>query len=358
VDYRSIMSGRRRDPVAMLVRLGLACASIPYRIGVLLRNRAFDTGRAEIHRAGVPVISVGNLTTGGTGKTPVVAYLARWLRERNLRVAIVSRGYGRGESDENDEAAELHQRLPDVPHVQDADRVEAARIAVEELETQCIVIDDGFQHRRLYRDLDVVLIDATCPFGYGRLLPRGLLREPVAGIGRADAVILTRCDQVSVDELDAIRDRVRRLHAQLPLLECVHRPAALIQAGGNRQPVDILMGKPIAIFSGIGNPQAFRQSLENLGGRVVAARELPDHAVYDRDTVRDLIVWLEGLGASDPPPQAVLCTQKDLVKLQTDRLGGMPLYALQIEAEFEDFGVLAEQLETLVASLSSRTESC
>src|SRR5439155_4635434 len=129
------------------------------------------------------------------GNTPCVEYLARHYRDLGLRVAVLSRGYGAREG-RNDEALVLEANLPDVPHLQGADRVALARIAVEELESNVLVLDDGFQHRRLARDLDVVLIDATEPWGYGYLLPRGLLRESPRGLKRAGAVLLTRCDQV------------------------------------------------------------------------------------------------------------------------------------------------------------------
>ena len=151
--YKSILSGERTDLTAAVMRGGLAGLSVPYGAAVARRNRRYDRGHAEVHDCGVPVISVGNLTTGGTGKTPIVCYLANWFRKRGKRVAIVSRGYGRGDADHNDEALELYSRLPDVPHIQDPDRVAAARIAVEELESELILMDDGFQHRRLHRDL-------------------------------------------------------------------------------------------------------------------------------------------------------------------------------------------------------------
>ena len=139
------MSGKRRDPIAMVVRVMLRMASVPYGIVVRRRNHNYDRQVADIQRCDIPVISVGNLTTGGTGKTPIVCLLAKRLRERGLRVAIVSRGYGRGDADANDEAMELHARLPDVPHIQNPDRVAAAQVAVEELEAQIILMDDGFQ---------------------------------------------------------------------------------------------------------------------------------------------------------------------------------------------------------------------
>src|SRR5205807_5814849 len=175
------------------------------------------------------VISVGNLTVGGTGKTPCVEYVARRLRTWDRRVAILSRGYG-GDGGANDEALVLEDNLPDVPHLQGADRVALAKIAVEELESDALVLDDGFQHRRLARDLDLVLIDATQPWGFGYQLPRGLLRESPRGLKRAGAVLLTRCDQVDAAALARLGDQVARLAPQAPVIETSHRPTAWLAA--------------------------------------------------------------------------------------------------------------------------------
>ena len=327
-DYRSIISGQRKDPAAILLRGGLFLASGLYGVAVRLRNRGYDRGRSETHRSEAIVISVGNLTTGGTGKTPIVCFLARWLRRRGLRVAIVSRGYGRGDADVNDEALELYDRLPDVPHVQDPDRVEAARVAVEELESQVILMDDGFQHRRLERDLDIVVIDATCPFGYGHLLPRGLLREPVRGLERAGLVMLTRCGLVDNETLEAIEREIHQVNSDLPLVRCDHRPAHLREFPAREVSLDSLAASSVAVVSAIGNPTAFEKTVESCGAAVIAATQLADHDPYDRDTVEALCKWIESI---DEAIDQVICTHKDLVKLRTDRLAGKPLRALLIE---------------------------
>src|SRR4029077_10261881 len=140
------------------------------------RNLAFDHGWKTSVKVGVPVVSVGNLTLGGTGKTQCVEYLAKLFRGNDLQVAILSRGYGMDRGP-NDEALVLEENCPDVPHLQGPDRATLAQTAIEELESDLLILDDGFQHRRLHRDLDIVLIDATCPWGLGYLFPRGLLRE-------------------------------------------------------------------------------------------------------------------------------------------------------------------------------------
>ncbi|TWU42721.1 tetraacyldisaccharide 4'-kinase [Novipirellula artificiosorum] len=328
IDFRAIMSGERKGLLASLMRTGLSIGSVPYRIAIARRNRSYDTGRSEIHRCGVPVISVGNLTTGGTGKTPVVCFLAKWFRAQGIRVAIVSRGYGRGENDANDEALELHARLPDVPHVQDADRVEAARIAVEELETELILMDDGFQHRRLHRDLDVVVIDATEPFGFGHLLPRGLLREPIVSLRRADIVILSRCDSVSDQAIQRIEQRVQQANARVPIVHSSHTPTRLLEYPNREMPIDSLRGRNIAVVSAIGNPAAFAETLRGCGANLVDSRTLPDHDAYSPDTVQAIRQWARSLGDA---VSMIVCTHKDLVKLCTDNLGGVPVAALLIE---------------------------
>ncbi len=328
MNYRELLSGRRRDPLAALIRGVLAAGEMPYRAAIAFRNRGFDNGRLEVAHCGVPVISIGNLTTGGTGKTPLVRYVARKLREQDVRVALVSRGYGSTDGTGNDEAMELAWALPDVPHLQNADRVASANIAVEELESQVILMDDGFQHRRLHRDLDIVVIDATCPFGYGHLLPRGLLREPVESLRRADAVVLSRTDAVTADQRDAIRNRVLAINPQLVWATAVHQPTALLSWSQDVDPVERLHDRSVAVLSAIGNPDAFAATVKNCGANVVDVMSLPDHDPYAAETVAQLRQWIAGLGdrVSD-----VVCTHKDLVKLQTDRLGGRPLRAVLIE---------------------------
>lgn len=328
MDFRELLSGRRRDPLAFCLRGLLRLGVLPYRLVVSHRNRGFDSGQSEIHQAAVPVISIGNLTTGGTGKTPLVCFIARHLRGLGLRVAIISRGYGAQAGEDNDEAMELARVLPDVPHVQDANRVEAARIAVEELETEIILMDDGFQHRRLYRDLDIVVIDATNPFGYDQLLPRGLLREPVASLARADAVILSRTDLVGESTRMRIKDVI---HSQAPkamVAEAIHSPASILVWPDRTRSIQSLVGKRVALVSAIGNPDAFAATVKGCGAIVVGSKQLPDHDVFDRKTVDEIGSWLSGFGDHSIE---LICTHKDLVKLQTDRLAGHDVCAVLIE---------------------------
>lgn len=326
--FHALIRGERTGALAALQRGALWTASLGYRLGVCARNWGFDHGWKTIHKAAVPVVSVGNLTTGGTGKTPCVEFIARFYRQLDLRVALLSRGYG-SEAGRNDEALVLEENLPDVPHLQGANRVELATVAVEELESEILVLDDGFQHRHLHRDLDIVLVDATCPWGYGHLLPRGLLREPIGGLHRAHAVIVTRCDLAGSETIRGIREAITRIKPELPVAESIHRPAECRNAAGAARKLEALQGRPIAAFCGLGNPEAFRQTLAKLGLNVTAWRTYQDHHAYTRDDIEDLRAWARQL----PADAALVTTQKDLVKIRVDKLGERELWALAIQLE-------------------------
>lgn len=331
-DFYDLVSGRRRGVLAAAARAGLATAEPLYRVGVWWRNRQYDTRPDLIESVAAPVVSVGNLTLGGSGKTPTVKWLARRLRGEGVRVSIVSRGYGAPEEGgPNDEALELEQALPDVPHLQNRDRVAAARAAVEELAAQAVLADDGFQHRRLHRDLDIVLLDATEPFGFGRVFPRGALREPVASLSRADAVLLTRADRVSADDRQAIRRRVSEVAPEAAWCESVMAPSSLIGVDDSGDvlpdaPLEAVRDATVGLFSGIGNPAAFRATAESLGASVAFAREFADHHAYTADDIESLERDVVASNAD-----AVLCTHKDLVKVLTPRLGGKPVWAVGID---------------------------
>ena len=323
-NYQTLVSGQARGVWPALQRGGLWLASVPYGLGVRLRNRLYDRGWKQRHAAPVPVVSVGNLTLGGTGKTPCVEYVARYYRRLDRRVAILSRGYG-GAGGPNDEALLLEENLPDVPHLQGADRVALARTAAEELESEVLVLDDGFQHRRLARDLDLVLVDATNPWGHGYLFPRGLLREPRGALRRADLVLLTRCDQVGAGECERLRHAVARLAPRVPVAESSHQPLNLVNCE-HTAALEELSGRPVAAFCGIGNPTSFRRTLEGLGARVTDFRKFPDHHPYSRADVEGLRDWARSL----PADGLVVTTQKDLVKVRLTQLGGRPLWTLRI----------------------------
>jgi tetraacyldisaccharide 4'-kinase len=343
--YLRLIRGQNSGLWPRLALAGLRAASVGYGAAVAVRNAGFDRGWTKRHRALVPVISVGNLTLGGTGKTPMVEWLARWYRRRGLRVAILSRGYGQ-DGGLNDEGQVLEENLPDVPHLQGPDRALLAGIAAHELETELILLDDGFQHRRLARDLDLVLIDALEPFGLGHLFPRGLLREPIASLRRASVVVLSRADLISAAEKEAIRAKIVLKAGRIPWVEARHAPLDLIDGEGIATPLELVHGQSIAAFCGIGNPEGFRRTLLPLCRELRDLRVFPDHHTYSAEDVRSLERWAAQVGAN-----LVLTTQKDLVKLRAGLLGPAPLRALRIGLELTAGGdimddVLARLLST------------
>lgn len=325
--WSALVRGEQQGPLAALQRAGLWALSLPYALAVRGRNWAFDRGWKASTRAPVPVISVGNLTVGGTGKTPCVEYVARLLRRHDLRVAILSRGFGATEG-RNDEARVLEENLPDVPHLQGADRVHLAQIAVDELESEVLVLDDGFQHRRLARTLDLVLVDATQPWGYEYVLPRGLLREPRRGLRRAHLVLLTRCDLVAPQARAQLREDIAALAPKALVAESVHRPVAWRNARGTEMEVEDLRGKTVAAFCGLGNPEAFRQTLAQLGVQLAGWRTFRDHHDYTAQDLDELRGWIAAQSVD-----AVVTSQKDLVKINLEVLGERPLWALRIALE-------------------------
>lgn len=328
-EFRDLVSGRRKGLLATLTRGALRVVEVPYTIAVSARNRRYDRGSAEIHRVDVPVITIGNLSLGGTGKTPMVKWLARRLQNAGLRVAIVSRGYGAKDGKHNDEALELAQALPNVPHLQNRDRVAAAQQAIREFQSQVLLLDDGFQHRRLGRDLDIVLLDALEPFGFEHVFPRGTLREPVTGLARAGVVCLSRADAISKYERDAIRQRVSRIAPNAAWCEAAHSASKLVNTHGESQPLEFLAGHRVAAFCGIGNPAGFRHTLTAAGCEPVVWREFPDHYAFTTSDQAELATMAKAANA-----EVLVCTQKDLVKLQRAELDGLPLWAVSIEIKF------------------------
>ena len=333
-----IISGHRRGIVASLTRVILSCLTPIYRTGIYFRNRKFNlaTKRNDdkiIRKAGIPVISVGNITTGGTGKTPMVIWIAKRLRSYGIRVALVSRGYGsearNGVDGPNDEALEMEHRLPDVPHLQDPDRYRMTQIALNELDFEIIVLDDAFQHRQLARDLEIVLIDATAPFGFDRLLPRGLLREPLDGLSRADILVLTRVHLISIASRNAIIQKISRYAPGIAIAETQTRASHLLQFDGQTEKISKLDGRAVFFFCGIGNPANFKLSLEKLNCDIVGSALFADHYHYQRNDLEHIKHSAKSCEAS-----MLVCTHKDLVKIGANRLGGIPVYAVIVEVEF------------------------
>jgi tetraacyldisaccharide 4'-kinase len=207
--------------------------------------------------------------------------------------------------------------------------VKSARTACEAHRAQVLILDDGFQHRRLAREIDIVLVDALDPWGAGHLLPRGLLREPKSALARADLVVLTRADQCAPGKKESLVEEIHRASRARPLIEASFQPVGLTNTSGEKAPTDSIAGS-VAAFCGIGNPDGFRATLRSAGieTRLVGFRTFFDHYHYASNDLADLARWAKGLGAD-----ALITTQKDLVKIPQTELAGLPLWALSIRAK-------------------------
>ncbi len=330
-NWLRIIKGENREWYADLTRLGLAFASLPYGLASELRNRFYDYGALPVRGVPVPVISIGNLTVGGTGKTPTVAWIVQQLQKLGERPGILSRGYHALKDSENDEKKVLDSICPGVPHKQGSDRFKSATSLLAETETSAIVLDDAFQHRRMHRDLDLVLIDALNPWGHGWILPRGLLRERCSGLSRADLVFLTRCDLVPSETIQEIQRQIRHW-TSAPILRTHFQPTGFVDGAGNTFPLESLQGKNLFAFCGIGNPAGFRNTLASFGDiRDDRFRSFPDHHHYSE-------LDLEQLHETGNRSQTDLfvTTRKDLVKLPQDGILGVPCWGLEIELCFQD----------------------
>jgi len=310
---RDILSGASSGVAACAARWGLWLASKPYAAGMRLRRWAYRRGVFGSRAAAVPVICVGNLTTGGTGKTPMVAWVVERLKQAGHSPAILTRGYkgvpGEAGSGGGSDEARLLEALTGVAVVVDADRVAGASRAVAG-GADVLVMDDGFQHRRLRRDLDVVLVDAVEPFGFGHCLPRGLLREAPSALADAGAVVLTHADEAPPEIVEWLTEHLGSLAGGAPVHSAIHRPMGLIDESGSARPLEELRGRRVYAFCGLASPEHFFAALSRLGAHVTGRRALADHAVYTPRILAELAD-----AARDAEAKVLVTTQKDHVKL-------------------------------------------
>ncbi len=323
-DIRDIMAGGGGTR-GTLLRPWMALLSHSWGNLTSWRRWNYRKGIYRATKVDAPVISVGNLTTGGTGKTPMVAWVVHQLMAAGASPAVVTRGYKarEGRSDE----AEMLTRTCDCAMVVNADRVAGARTAIV-AGADMIVLDDGFQHRRIHRDLDIVLIDATNPFGYGHVLPRGLMRERPTALQDADILVVTRCDQVDQAELQAIFDQLHEYAPHAPICQATHKPTAVLGDDDNVRDIAELAGKRVLAFCGLGNPESFFTTLRHVGADLVSHIAYDDHTAYDQKTVETINDY-----AAQAQADVLVTTEKDAVKLaglQFDR----PLWQLAIRIDF------------------------
>lgn len=334
--HRELISGRRHGPAASLLRGILLAAEPAYTAATWLRNRLYDRGLFASHRVGRPVVSIGNITTGGTGKTPVVRWLAECMIRKGRHPAILLRGYRGG-----DEKRMLQNQLPLMSIEADPDRVAAAkRLLDSHPEIDLFILDDGFQHRRIHRDFDLVLIDASNPFGFDHMLPRGLLRESLSGLARADAFLITHAE---MGQPDAIEPLLRRYNPSARIYRCRHVLNNLPD----------LHGKKIMTFSGIGNPSAFDRQIESAGAVLVCRRHFDDHHHYRRKDLSELAACARRAGA-----EMLITTEKDWIKI-----GGiecdLPIHYARLSIRFEQDGELRliDAIESSLAEAAATADS-
>jgi tetraacyldisaccharide 4'-kinase len=331
--YRNLVSGADNSFAKRLLRFLLGIVSAAYQMAVALRNFCYDKHLLRSYRADAPVISVGNITTGGTGKTPLVIWLCGSLGKRAIKCTVLTRGYKTQSGKLADEPAIIAKSCPAAKVIVNPDRVSAANKAVKDYDAKILVMDDGFQHRKLRRDLDIVAIDATCPFGYGRMLPAGLLREPAKALRRADAVVITRYDQATAQQVEQIEKDIEKITPGITIAKATHKHPYARMIKGETLSIDQLKEKAIFAFCGVGNPNAFLNHLKEFGLNVVGSKIYNDHHNYTQADIMNVYEEAKGLGAD-----LILSTQKDWVKTalllqQNDDI----LFAyLALELEFID----------------------
>ena len=321
-----------------------------FRMGVALRTAAYRRGWLKTRRLSRPVVSVGNLSVGGTGKTPFVAFLAELLEKRGWKPGILTRGYGRRKGaalvpiapgngrapdprDVGDEPALLARKLPTVPIVVGADRYRAGLLAEETFGVNVHILDDGFQHLALARDVDIVLLDATQELLHYTLLPAGRLREPLAALTRADLVVMTRTELADPTPLE---EQVRQINPQAKMFRCVTKLLALKDVvTGELRSLSTVQDQPVYAFCGIGNPEAFFADLEKWDFIVRSKEMFPDHYTYQRKHQVALQVFRR-LSGRRMSPWVMVTTEKDALKLPKLEKPDLPVLACVIQPEIAD----------------------
>jgi tetraacyldisaccharide 4'-kinase len=343
---KQVMSGQARGPAAAITRAALRLCEPFYAAVVSDRNRLFDRGIRKSRTLPRPVISVGNITTGGTGKTPMVRWIVEQLQQRGVRPAVLMRGY-KSRHAAGDEQLMLRAMLPGVPIEAHANRAIAAKKAMNETSVDCFVLDDAFQHRQIARDFDLVLINALCPFGWNHVLPRGMLRERLPGLRRASAFVITRADQASPDDIQSIEQILRRYNSSAPIFRANHALSKLRDADGKDLELAELTRQPFFAFAGIANPEAFDQQLRAMGAAYLGGNWLGDHAAYDDALMQSLQASAREIGA-----RTLVTTEKDWVKIQNLKGAreGLPIRRIDVAIEFQpdDGSRLIEQISAAI----------
>lgn len=328
------IAAARGEPAGLAGRLlvaGLTPVELLYRSGLAVYLAAERFGLRRREQLNARVVSIGNLTLGGTGKTGVTEALARRL-SRERRCAVLLRGYGGQEGHQGlivsdgsgplvdwrqcgDEAALLAANLPGVAILTGKDRRVTGRMAIQQMGAELVLLDDGLQYWQLHRDLDIVLVDARSPFGNGRVMPAGMLREPAGGLRRAGAVVISHANEVGVKERERLRGTVRRLAPGAEIFEAWYSPVRVAFPDGRQEPADALRGMRVMAFCGIGSPASFSATLKDAGADVVAEWFLPDHHPFSQQELDRAEKIAEDAGA-----EWIVSTSKDAVRLSGLRM--------------------------------------
>ncbi len=332
-----------------------------YEMGVRLRIALYETEYLASKTLTKPVISVGNITLGGTGKTPLVEFIARYLTDEGHEVAILTRGYKRADAsrprvvvsdgtgvqaslaEAGDEPLMLARRLPGVKVVVGPNRHENGKAMEDANECDVFLLDDGFQHIQLKRDLNILVLDATDPFGDGEMAPFGRLREPLYALRRADAIVVTRADRTF--DQDALQSVLDVCEVTAPVMFAYHEITGLHDlATGKPQAQRLISGKKVGVFSALGKPVIFEDDVANAGANVVHRKRFGDHHRYTQADADALVADARAAGA-----ELLVTTEKDAVKLESLDFRGFPVSVVEIKVQFEDeVGLKSLLLRTIV----------
>ena len=300
--FLEIALDKRKDPIALSLRPPLYLLSLIY--GLLVRGVywVYKLGMLPGYRPEAKVISVGNITLGGTGKTPLVEFLAAALLREGKRVIVLSRGYSL------DEPRMLENKIEGLRVFTGRDRIKTAKEAQDALKPEVIILDDGFQHWRLKRDLDIVMLNSRNYFGNRRLIPRGILREPLSSLRRADVIVISKTD--SVKDVSLIKNELEQINPQALIVECAHKPECIRDARGKVFSLGIIENKNICLLSGIADPDYFKRTASDLGARIVSDARFPDHHQYHKGDIEEIVRACRKMKVD-----TILTTEKDLIRL-------------------------------------------
>lgn len=357
----------RKGLLPTLIRGLFRMLAVIYTSAIRFYLKCYELGWRKPTRLNCPVLCIGNITTGGTGKTPTVQTIARLLLQHGLKVSILLRGYGGTneygcavvsdgstilltQQEAGDEAYLLAKTLPGASVIVGKDRIKTGNLAIERFQPDLILMDDGFQHWRVHRDLDIVLLNAMEPFSNGYTVPAGLLREPKEHIARAGVVLLTNALRISDEEMTVLNNDLQRLASGVPIFTANLQPNHLIHLETMETlPIAWLNGRKIGAFSGLGNPASFEATLQEAGAITVASFRFRDHRSLTLEELSKIVQECQA-----HPIEAIVTTEKDAVKLPPLQTA-LPIFALQVEMRIDNVETLIQKILTYIPKCQPHT---